>query len=162
MASVLDGRAVIYGIPHSFRGQTDAFEKNCFEGSLFDVFMGIDHKYNEKPLGTQEAGTLELYDDDVALNFRLHLQPGHIERLGGRSEASAAYVVHASEMRKGIRYITRASLFEISAVFVGSLRAGHCIVRDAKTIGTLADDARNNFESDGAFTKVMAALKRIQ
>jgi hypothetical protein len=159
---ILDGRVVIYGQPHSFRGQTDVFEKNCFEGSLFDVFMEIDHRYTEKTMGTMEEGTLELYDDDVALNFRLHLQPGHIERLDGRSEASAAYVVHASEMRKGVRHITRASLFEISAVHVGSERRSHCIVRDASTVGTLEHDSKNCFRSDGSFTKVMAALKRLQ
>jgi hypothetical protein len=161
MASVLDGRCVIYGIPHQFRGQTDIFEKACFAGSLFDVIFGIDHRYTEKPLGTQESGTLELYDDDVSLNFRLHLQPGQLERLGGRSEASAAYVVHASEMRKGVRHITRASLFEISAVFVGSLRQSHCIVRDARTVGTLAYDARNNFATDAAGQKFISALRQL-
>ena len=121
-ARVLDGRVVIYGQRHQFRGQTDVFDVGCFKGSLDGVFFGIDHRYHEAPLGTQEDGSLLLHDDDVALSFRLKLGPGALERLDGRSESSAAYVVHASEMRKGVRHITRASLFEISAVHVGSLR----------------------------------------
>ena len=156
-----DGRVIIYNQPHWFRGQQDIFVAGCMKGSLDGVIFGIDHHYNESPLGTEEEASLELYDDDVALHFRLTLKPGHIEKLAGRDEASAAYVVHSSEMRNRVRYITRASLIEISAVHVGSLRQSHCIVRDARTVGLLKDDARNSFSSDGAAQKFLAALRNL-
>jgi Caudovirus prohead serine protease len=158
---VLDGRVVIYGQPHWFRGQQDIFEAGCFAGSLDMVWMGIDHKFFEPPLGREEDGSLELFDDDVALHFRLKLGPGALERLDGRSEASAAYVVHSSEMRNGIRHIKRATLLEISACHVATIRQTHCYVRDADKVGTLAEDARTRFAGDGAFTKMMAALRKL-
>ena len=162
MSQVLDGRVVIYNQVHWFRGQQDLFEVGCFKGSLDKVFMGVDHRYHESPLGKEEDGSLELYDDDVALHFRLKLSDEALQRLDGRSEASAAYVVQSSEIIKGIRHIKHAILFEISAVHVGSLTQSHCIVRDAKSVGALADDSRTRFANDGAFTKVIAALKRLQ
>jgi Caudovirus prohead serine protease len=160
-ARVLDGRVVIYNQPHWFRGQQDIFEAGCFNGSLDMVFMGIDHRYHEAPLGREEDGSLELFDDDVALHFRLHLQPGHLERLDGRDEASAAYVVRESVIRNGIRHIKKAILFEISAVHVGSLRQSHCYVRDASKCGRLADDAKTRFATDAAGQKFLAALRNL-
>src|ERR1700722_20563618 len=107
------------------------------------VWMGIDHKYHEAPLGRQEDCALELHDDDVALSFRLKLQPGHLERLAGRDEASVAYVAHDVEFRKGVRHIKRATILEISAVHIGAIRQTHCIVRDADKVGTLAHDTKS-------------------
>ena len=98
-AKVLDGRVVIYGSPHWYEGRQDIFEAGCFKGSLDLVWFGIEHRYLEKPLGCQEDGLLELHDDDVALSFRLKLGPGALERLDGRSEASAAYSVREYEIR---------------------------------------------------------------
>ena len=162
MSQVLDGRVVIYGVPHWFRGQQDIFVAGCFKGSLDSVFMGIDHEYAKPKLGEKDDGSLELFDDEVALLFRLKLQPGHLERLDGRSEASAAYLVQSFEVIKGIRHIKRAILFEISAVHVGSLRATHCHVRDANSVGALADDAKTRFATDAAGQKFLDALKRLQ
>jgi Caudovirus prohead serine protease len=161
-AQVLDGRVVIYGVPHWYEGRQDIFEAGCLAGSLDTVWMGCDHRYFEPPLGRQEDGSLELFDDDVALHFRLKLQPGHLERLDGRDEASAAYVVQSSEVRNGIRHIKRAILVEISAVHVGALRQTHCYIRDADKCGPLADDAKTRFAGDAAFTKVMKALRKLQ
>jgi Caudovirus prohead serine protease len=161
MALVLDGRVVIYGVPHWFRGQQDIFEAGCFKGSLDMVWMGVDHRYNERPLGKQEDCSLELFDDDVALNFRLKIQPGHLERLDGRSEASAAYVVSESEIKNGVRHIKKAILLEISAVHVASLRQSHCYLRDADKCGPLHEDAASRFAGDAAATKFMAALRRL-
>ena len=162
MAQVLDGRVVLYGVPHWFRGQQDIFEAGCFNGSLDSVFMGIDHEFAKPKLGDCDDGSLELFDDDVALHFRLKLGPGALEQLDGRSEASAAYFVQSFEVIKGIRHIKRAILIEVSAVHIGSLTQSHCIVRDAKSVGTLADDAKRGFANDAAFTKVMAALRRLK
>jgi hypothetical protein len=117
---VLDGRVVIYNQPHWFRGQQDVFLPGAFAGSLDMVWMGIDHKYFEIPLGREEDGSLELYDDEVALSFRLKLGPGALERLDGRAQASAAYVVKSSEIRNGIRHIKHAILVEISAVHLAA------------------------------------------
>jgi prohead serine protease len=158
---VLDGRVVLYRVPHEFRGQTDIFEAGCFAGSLDMVFMGVDHKYNEKPLGRTEDGSLELHDDDVALSFRLKLSAGAQQRLDGRSEASAAYVVRESEIRKDIRHIKSAILFEISACHIATMRGTHCSVRDARTVRTLAHDAKNNFACHAAETKFIEALRRL-
>jgi hypothetical protein len=162
MAQVLDGRVCIYGAPHWFRGQQDIFLAGCFKGSLDGVFFGIDHEYHKKTLGDQDNDSLELYDNDVALNFRLKLTPESLARLDGRSEASAAYVVHSAEMKNGVRHIKRATLLEISAVHVGSLRQSHCIVRDADKCGTLREDARTRFATDAAGQKFVAALRRLQ
>ncbi len=158
---VLDGRVVIYGVPHWYEGRQDVFEPKCFAGSLDMVWFGIEHRYQEKPLGCQEDGSLELHDDDLALSFRLKLGPGALERLDGRDEASAAYSVLDSEIRNGVRHIKSAILVEISACHVASLRATHCIVRDANKVGPLALDAKRGFASDAAATKFLAALRNL-
>ena len=158
---VLDGRVVIYNQPHWYEGRQDVFESKCFAGSLDMVWFGIEHRYQEKPLGCQEDNTLELHDDDVALHFRLKLGPGALERLDGRNEASAAYSVLESEICNGVRHVKKAVLVEISACHVASLRQSHCIVRDANKCGPLAHDAKHGFAYDSAGMAVSRALKRL-
>lgn len=158
----LSGWACHYGVDHSYKGRIERFDKNCFAGSMHDVFFGIDHKYSQKKLADQSDGSLELLDTDVGIAFRFTISHGDLERLDGRSEASVSYIEGDVELRNGVRVIKSAILFEISACHIATMRGTHCIVRDANNASTLAEDAKSNFESDAAFTKVMAALRRIQ
>jgi Caudovirus prohead serine protease len=157
---ILEGFACLYGVPHQYKGRTEIFERNCFAGSLYDVMFGIDHRYEQKKLGDQNDGSLELVDTDVGLAFRLKLEPGHLERLDGRDEVSVAYIEHDVIVRAGVRVIRKASIFEVSAVHVGAMRTTHAVVRDANKVGTLADDAKHGFASESAATAFMRALNR--
>jgi phage head maturation protease len=160
---VLEGFACLYDVPHWYGGRYDIFQKDCFRGSLFGVFFLIDHEILSKKLGDQDDGNLELTDTGVGLAFRLKLAPGDLERLDGRSGMSPKYIVHDAEIRKdGTRVIKAASLFEISACHIGAIRQTHAVVRDADTVGSLADDAKSGFASDAAATAFLRALKKLE
>jgi hypothetical protein len=163
MASVLDGFACLYNIEHSYKGRREIFAPNCFAGSIHDGTMFfIDHKISTKKLGDVDDGNLELFDSPVGLAFRLKLAAGDLARLDGRSEVSVSYIERDVELRNGVRNIKSAILFECSACHIATMRGTHCIVRDARTVGTLAHDSKNSFASDGAATKFMDALRRLQ
>jgi phage head maturation protease len=161
----LQGFACLYSVRHHFRGGIDIFQRACFADSLRkfnDVMFGIDHQYQKPPLGRQEDDSLQLEDTDVGLAFRLALKPGHLELLGGRDQVSVACIPHEVEFRDGARYIKSASIFEISAVFVGAMTTTHSVVVDADKICSLKDDAKSGFAYESAAVAFMRALKRYQ
>ncbi len=158
----LQGFACLYNVRHEFNGGIDVFERNCFAGSLYDVVFGWDHRYEKPKLGKQEDGTLELADTEVGLAFRLAIQPGHLELLDGRDQVSVAYVPHSVEFRDGARHIKRATLFEISAVYIGAMTTTHAVIVDANKIGPLAEDAKHGFACESAGVAFMRALRRLE
>jgi hypothetical protein len=159
---VFEGFAVRYDTPHRHKGRTEIFQKGCFAGSLlFGTMFKLDHVLTEKSLGDQDDDTLELADSDIGLGFRLKLAPGNLERINGRDEMSVSYFEHDVELRNGIRVIKSASLFEISAVFVGAVRNTHAVVRNASEVGNLRDDVKSRFPYDAAATMFQRTLKNL-
>jgi hypothetical protein len=163
---ILEGFACLYDVPHHYKGRIELFEKGCFHGSLDGIFFLIDHGFATKKLGDQVDGSLELVDSDVGLGFRLKLEPGHLERLDGRDEMSVSYIERDVETRKlgndTVRVIKSASLFEISACFVGAVRNTFAAVRDANTVGTLRDEIKDSFASESAAMHFMRTLRKLQ
>jgi Caudovirus prohead serine protease len=159
---VIQGYAALYGEKnkHWYKGRWEAFESNCFAGSIWGVWLGRDHKYTERKIAEQDNSSLEILETEVGLAFRAKLKPGDLEWIDGRSEVSVAYVEKDVEVRNGIRFIKSAALLEISVCHVATLRKSHAIVCDADSVGTLAEDAKSRFETDAAATKFLAALKR--
>jgi HK97 family phage prohead protease len=161
----LDGFACLYGVKHFYKNRWEIFERGCFNGSLNGVFALVDHKFATKKLGDQDDDTLELLDTDVGLAFRLKLTPESLERLDGRDSMSCSYIEHEVETRKigndTVRVIKSASLFEISACYVGSVRNTFAVVRDADTVGSLRDEVKNNFAMESASTIFKRALRNI-
>jgi hypothetical protein len=157
----LDGFACLYNVRHEFRGGTDIFARNCFSGSLYDVVFGVDHEFHKPKLGRQDDGSLELCDTDIGLCFRLAIQPGHLERLDRRDQVSVAYVPHSVEFRDGVRYIKSASLFEISAVYVGAMTTTHSVIVEKKNARSLAEDAKHGFASESAAVAFVRALRKL-
>jgi HK97 family phage prohead protease len=162
---ILEGFACLYGVKHFYKSRWEIFEKGCFNGPLDGVFFLIDHKFDTKKLGDVDDGTLELCDSDVGLGFRLKLEPGHVERLEGRDEISVSYIERDVETRKidgdSVRVIKSASLFEISAVHVGSVRKTFAAVRDAVSVGTLRNEIKDRFEREAAGMHFIRTLRRL-
>jgi phage head maturation protease len=161
-SKVLQGYACLYDVEHSYKGRREVFRKNCFSGSLYEVFFGIDHEYQKTKLGDQNDGSLELVDTDVGLAFRLAIAPSDLAKIADRDEVSVSYIEHDVEIRRdGLRVIKSASLFEISAVHVGAMRTTHAIVRDASDVDALAVDAKSGFAVDSAAMAFKRALQRL-
>jgi hypothetical protein len=158
----LQGFACLYNVCHEFRGGTDIFARNCFSGSLYDVVFGTDHEYHKPKLGDQSNGSLELCDTDIGLAFRLAIQPGHMERLAGRDQVSVAYVPHSVESRDGVRTILKASIFEISAVYVGAMTTTHAVIVEKKHARSLQEDAKHGFACESAAVAFVRALKKLE
>jgi phage head maturation protease len=161
-SKVLEGFACLYDVPHQYKGRTEIFAKQCFSGSIDGVMFFIEHKLLTKKLGDQDDGNLELLDTDIGLAFRLKLAPGDLERLDGRDEVSVSYLERNVELRNGVRIIKSATLFEVSACFVGAMRQTHAAVRDASSVGALHDDVKSSFASEAAATKFIRALKNLE
>ena len=163
---ILEGRAVIYGVKHWYKSRWEMFESGCFKGSLYDVEFHIDHVHTQTKLGQQEDGSLELFDSDAGLDFRLKLAPGAFEKLDGRDEMSPCYVEHIVETRMdndvAVRVIKSASLFEISACFSGSIEDTFAVVKDADSVGPLVDDVKYNFACEAAAMRFKRALKSLK
>ena len=157
----LQGYACLYNVEHQYKGRTEIFERNCFAGSLYDVMFGLDHRYEQKKLGDQNDGSLELVDTDIGLAFRLKLEAGHLERLDGRDEVSVAYIEHDVEIRNGIRIIKAASIVELSSVFVGAMRTTHAVIVDANKVRSLKEDAKHGFAYESAATAFVRALLKL-
>jgi hypothetical protein len=85
-----------------------------------------------------------------------------LAKLDGSRELSVGYKVLQSHVRAdGVRMIQRAALIEVSAVHFGAVRQTFGEVRDADSVGTLANDSKN-FANDGAalgFTRALQALE---
>jgi hypothetical protein len=162
---ILEGIAVLYRYPHQYKGRTEIFEPGCFAGSLFSVEFKIDHEILARKLGDQDDDTLELVDSEEGLGFRLKLQPGHLELLDGRDEMSPRYIEHLVENEtiggESVRVIKSASLFEISACFVGSMRNTFAVVRDADKAGKLGDAVKNSFPSELAAMRFTRAMRKF-
>jgi phage head maturation protease len=159
-SKVLEGFACLWDVVQ-YKGRKESFAKNCFQGSLDSVFFGIDHQYHKKKLGDTDDGSLELIDSDIGLAFRLKLSPGDLERLDGRDEVSPSYIENDVEIRNGVRIIKSATLFDISAVHVASMRTTHAVVRDANKVRPLADEVKNGFAYESAATAFTRALRRL-
>lgn len=159
---VLEGWACLYDVPHSYKGRTEVFSKGCFRGYLDGLFFFIDHEINKKTLGTVDDGTLEMFDTDIGLAFRLKLAPGDLERLDGRDSMSVGYREIDVEVRTdNVRVIKSAIAVEISACFVGSIRNTFAEIKDANEVGTLSEDVKH-FASDGAAFNFLRALRKLQ
>src|SRR5258708_36950303 len=81
---ILEGYACIYNVIHNHKNRREIFSPGCFNGSLFGVMFKIDHQFASKKLGDQDDNTLELFDCDIGLAFRLKLGPDALDRLDGR------------------------------------------------------------------------------
>ena len=162
----LEGFACLYGVIHHFNGGRDIFQKGVFTELLRrfnDVFFGVDHCFENKPLGKEEDGSLELVDTDVGLAFRLAVNESHLELLAGRDQVSVAYVPQLTSIRgDGVRIIKQANLFEISSVYVGAMTTTHAVVVEKKNARSLAEDAKHGFASESAATAFIRALTRLQ
>jgi hypothetical protein len=162
---IIQGYAALYGEKNKHwywkNERFEVFEKGCFAGSLWGLWLARDHKYTERRIAEQDDGSLEILDTDVGLAFRAKLKPGDLEWIDGRSEVSVSYVSKNVEERKGVHVIKSAAILELSLCNVATIRSTHAIVCDANSVGTLAEDAANRFAGDAAFTKVMTALKRL-
>jgi hypothetical protein len=128
---------------------------------LWGLWLTRDHKYTERHIADQDKD-LEILDTDDGLAFRATLKDGDIEWIDGRSEVSVSYLPKETETRNGLHVIKSAAILEISLCHLATIRSTHAIVCDSKSVGTLAHDAKNNFASDGAFTKVIQALRKLQ
>jgi hypothetical protein len=160
---VLEGNAVVYSVPHHYKGCTEIFLPHCFDGSWeYEVFWGIDHIRTDPKLGDQNDNSLELVDSDVALAFRLKLSEDALERINGRDEVSPSYIESDVEVRSdGVRIIKKAILVECSSVYVGAMRNTFAVVREADKVGPLSHDSKN-FAYEGAAHKFVQALRRMQ
>jgi phage head maturation protease len=159
---VLEGWACLYDVPHHYKGRTEIFSRNCFSGYLDGIMFFIDHEIHKKKLGDQDDGTLELFDTDVGLAFRLKLKPGDLERLDGRDSMSVGYRELDVEVRKdGARVIKAAIAVEVSACYVGAIRKTFAEVRDANEVDMLSEDVKH-FASDGAAFSFLRALRKLQ
>jgi hypothetical protein len=165
-SQILEGMCCLYSHKHHYKGRIEIFEKGCFDGSLFGVMFKIDHEILGPTLGDQDDGTLELVDSDEGIAFRLKLQPGHLDLLDGRDEMSPCYIEHRVETQNiggdTVRVIKSASLFEVSACFVGSIRNTFAVVKNADTVGPLKDDVKSSFASEAAAIKFTRALRNLQ
>jgi phage head maturation protease len=161
---ILQGWCCHYNVPHTNyqTNVTEIFKPGCITGSLHSVIFLRDHKWTEKKIADQDDGDLELHDCDAGLAFRLHLKEGDLERLEGREELSVGYrVLNAAVRSDGVRLIKCAIIIEISACYLGAVRQTFAEVRDAKSVGTLADDSKN-FGYTGAALGVTRALRQMQ
>ena len=164
MTAIIQGWACLYGVKHWYwkNERFEVFGKNCFEGSLWGLFLIREHRFTERRIAKQEDGSLELLDTSEGLAFRAKLKPGDEEWIDGRSEVSVSYAPTHTETRNGVHTIVSAALVEISLCRLATLRETHAIVCPAASCGTLAEDAANKFASDSAATKFMDALKRYE
>jgi phage head maturation protease len=157
---VFEGYACRYDVIHDHKGRKEMFAKGCFNGSLFGVMLHIDHNLLLKKLGDQDDGNLELIDSDIALAFRLKLAPGDLDRLGGRNEMSVRYQEREVETRQiggdAVRVIKSASLFEISAVYVGAVRKTFAIVRDASVSWFVQRRCQGRVSERGCIRRIAA------
>lgn len=164
MAQVIQGYAALWNVKHWYwkNERFEVFDKNCFAGSLWGLWLCRDHRFTERKIADQDKGTLEILENETGLAFRATLNPGDVEWIDGRSEVSVSYLPKETETRDGLHVIKSAVLLELSLCHVATLRSTHAIVCNANSVGTLAHDAKNGFANDAAFTKVMAALKRLE
>jgi hypothetical protein len=164
MAKIIQGWACLYGVKHWYwkNERFEVFEKGCFAGSLWGAWLCREHRLTERKIADQDDNSLEIYDSDIGLAFRAKLKPGDVEWIDGRQEVSVSYVSRNTEVRNGVHVIKSAALLELSLCHVATLRDTHAIVCDAKNVRSLAEDSASRFANDGAFTKVIAALKRLQ
>jgi hypothetical protein len=165
LAKIIQGYAALYGEKNKHwywkNERFEVFDKNCFAGSLWGVWLGRDHRYTERRIAEQDDGSLEIYDSDIGLAFRAKLKPGDLEWIDGRSEVSVSYISKETAERNGTHVIKSAAILELSLCHVATIRSTHAIVCDANSVGTLAEDAASRFAGDAAFTKVMAALRTL-
>jgi HK97 family phage prohead protease len=164
-SKVLQGLACIYDVIHSHKGRKEMFAKGCFDDSLFGVMFLIDHNVLSENLGDQDDNNLELIDGEIGLAFRLTLARDHLDKLGGRDEMSVSYQERDVEYRaidgETVRVVKSATLIEISAVYVGAIRKTYAVVRDANSVGNLADDAKG-FAYEAAGIAFQRALRNLQ
>jgi hypothetical protein len=164
-AQIIQGWACRYGEKNKHwyhkNQRFESFDEGCFAGSLWGVWLGREHRYSERKIATQDDDSLELLETSEGLAFRAKLKPGDVEWIGGRSEASVSYVAKDTCIRKGIHTIKSAAILEIGLCHVATIRSTFALVCDANSVGTLEYESKNNFGSDAAFTKVMAALRNL-
>jgi hypothetical protein len=165
-AKIIQGWAALYGDKYKHwywkNERFEVFDPGCFSGSLWGVWLGRDHKHAERKIADQDDGSLELLETPKGLAFRAKLKPGDVEWIDGRTEVSVSYLSSDTATRDNVHVIKKAALLELSLCKVATIRQTHCTIRDANTVGTLAEDVRENFASDAAYTKLMDALRRLQ
>ena len=61
----------------------------------------------------------------------------------------------------GVRIIKRATLFEISSVYLGAMSTTHAVIVEKKHTRSLQEDAKSGFASESAAVAFMRALKRL-
>jgi Caudovirus prohead serine protease len=162
---VLQGFACLYNVIHSHKGRKEMFATNCFEGSLFSVMCHVDHNLLSKQLGDQDDGSLELFDSEIGLAFRLKISASDLDRLQGRDQMSVMYRENVVDVQSigsdSVRVIKSASLVEVSAVHAGAVKNTFAVVRDATKVGRLIEDATRSFPSDSALAGIQRAISRL-
>jgi Caudovirus prohead serine protease len=163
---VIQGYAALYGERNKHwywkNERFEVFEKNCFAGSLWGLWLCRDHKFTERKIAEQDKGSLEILDTDDGLAFRATLKDGDVEWIDGRSEVSVSYLPRETTTRNGLHVIVSAAILEISLCHIATIRGTHAIVCDSNSVGTLAEDAASRFATDAAGQKFLDALKRLQ
>jgi hypothetical protein len=116
-------------------------------------------------LGDQDDGSLELFDSETGLAFRLKISTIDLDRLEGRDQMSVMYKENDIDFQtigsESVRVIKSASLVEISAVYSGAVKNTFAVVRDADKVGKLIDDATRSFPSESAFAQMQRAILRL-
>jgi HK97 family phage prohead protease len=115
---------------------------------------------------------VELFSDENALNFRVHLNDseiaGHARDLvecGLYSQVSLGW--HSSKTitrdigGTDVVFILQGTLTEISLVPAGAIKTTHAQVSEMKNCGTLAEDGLR-FKSDNSFMELRRSLKRLE
>jgi hypothetical protein len=124
-----------------------------------------DFNLLSKKLGDQDDGSLELFDSETGLAFRLKISTIDLDRLEGRDQMSVMYKENDIDFQtigsESVRVIKSASLVEISAVYSGAVKNTFAVVRDADKVGKLIDDATRSFPSESAFAQMQRAILRL-
>jgi phage head maturation protease len=142
-AKIIQGYAALWGVKHWYwkNERFEVFDRGCFAGSLWGVWLCRDHKLTERKIAEQENNSMELLDTSEGLAFRAKLNSGDLDWIDGRSEVSVSYVSKETAERNGVHVIKKAALLEVSLCHIATLRATHAIVRDASgsnlTLGAL-------------------------
>jgi len=165
--AIVQGFACLYGDKYRHyywrNDRYESFDAGCFSGSIWGTWLARDHNLAERAIAKQEDSTLELLDTPVGLAFRAKILQSAIEWIGDRREVSVSYYPTDTENRNGVFVIKKATLLELSLCSVATIRQTHAIICDPASCGTLEEDVKSGrFNCDGAHTKMMDALRRLQ
>jgi len=130
--------ACLYGKVHPYRDAFEVFLPGCFSESLSEktkVVFSIDHDQSVT-LGDTRSN-LELIDSEDGLAFRLKSTADDLTKLSDRERMSVFYRENEVDEQtidgEKVRFIKRATLLDISAVYRGAIKQTFLTIRDNET-----------------------------